>query len=187
MTSADPKVVRKLDELARELFAQQIASDTENARFKAAEATLKAEHEANMEPILAAMRQAGAKVWGLIGGNRDRLIAPGKKSFMTGAAKFQLRGSSAKLKVADSDGVMQVARQLGVIKKIANPPRRTWQLDKDKFFAWLEENPELREQFEEFLNETDAAEGLTIQPNGTFTVFHNKERVSPPPVKVEKP
>ncbi len=185
MTGADPKVVRKLDDLARELFAEQISGDAEKARFKAAEAALKAEHEANMEPILAAMRRAGAKVWELIESNRATLIAASKQSFMTGAAKFQLRRSSVKVKVVDPDGVMKVARRLGVIKKVASPPRRTWRLDKDKFLSWLDENPELRDQFEEFLEDT--TEGLTIQPNGTFTVFHNKERVSPPPVKVEKP
>lgn len=187
MTSADPQVVTDLDDLARNLFKHQITGDAQTARFKAAEAALKAEYEANMEPILDLIRSASARVWGLISANRGTLIAEGKKSFVTSAAKFQLRSSTAKVKVADSEGVMAVARRLGVVRKIANPPRHTWLLDKDRFLAWLDANPDLRDQFAEFLDETEASEGLTIQPNGTYTVFHNSERISPPSVKVEKP
>jgi hypothetical protein len=82
---------------------------------------------------------------------------------------------------------MEVARQLGVIRQIADPPKGGWKFNAKKFWAWLERRGELREHFAEAIEQTEDSEGLTIYPNSNYTVMHGLDRVSPPPVSIKSP
>lgn len=86
----------------------------------------------------------------------------------------------------DKAAIMQVARCLGVVKKIAHPPKVEWRFNQKKFLEWLSRHPEQRTHFVEFLQDHEKGETLTVQPNANYTVVHNSERISPPSITIRK-
>lgn len=187
MSNANPAVLRRLNSRARTLFALQVGLDARKAKFKADEAALKDKYEDDVASIQKKMQQAGAEVWKQIEENRGTLIKAGMKSFVTLAAKFQLKDSPGGIKVLDIDGLMDFARAKGLLKKVAVPPSHQWKYDRKTLLASIDKDPNLLKTLAAFIEEAPKGEGLTIQSNGTYVVEHGKDRISPPSVKVEKP
>ena len=186
MTDADPQVIASINELIENRFELEVARDAENRRFQATLAELTREHEEKLDEFAKRERQLDPAIWQVINANRPRLIARGKRSFATLQAKFQLRELQAKIEVLDKSGIMEVAHRLGVVKQIATPPKGGWRFNQKKFLAWLEQNGEMREHFEPFLEQVDKSESLTVQPNTTYTVEHDSQRISPPSISIKK-
>jgi hypothetical protein len=187
MSNANPAVLGLLNELAQLLLTLQVRLNARKAKFKSDTAELKKEYETDTASIQEEMRRVGAEIWKLIGENRGTLIKSGMKSFVTLAAKFQLKDSPGGIKVTDVDGLMVFARAKGLLKKVAVPPSHQWQYDRRTLLASIDKDPKLREMLAAFIEEDPKVEGLTIQPNDTYLVEHGKDRISPPSVKVEKP
>ena len=187
MSNASPAVLRRLNRKARALFALQVGLDARKAKLEADEAALKVKYEADVASMQEKMRKAGADIWQQIEEHRGTLIKSGMKSFVTLVAKFQLKDSPGGIKVTDVDGLMEFAREHGLLKKVAVPPSHKWKYSRKTLLDSLDKDPSLREKLAPFLEETPKSEGLTVQPNGTYLVEHGKDRISPPPVKVEKP
>ena len=186
MSSTDPEVIAAVDELVRNRFALEVERDAENRRFQAAIAEITKIHEQALEEFALHERQLDPAIWQAIDSNRATLIERGKRSFITMAAKFQLRDAPAKVEVLDKLGIMETARNLGVVRQIANPPKGEWRFNQKKFLAWLGKSNELHEHFEQFIDHTDGSESLTVQPNANYTVLHDSKRVSPPSISIKK-
>lgn len=186
MTNVDPATIKTIDSLAEKRFQLEIMRDAANKRFKDDEAKLKSAHSAVLNPIEIAIAETDANLRRIITGRRSQLIERGKKSFVTMAARFQFRSGTDKPKVTDIESVMEAARRLGVVRKVATP-KYVWQLTPKKFFEWLERNDEHRSKFEDYIeNPADEEDSLVATPNGTYTVLHNSKRVSPPSVTISK-
>ena len=186
MTDADPEVINRVNRLAESRFQLEVERETENQRFNEALASLTKEHEERLRIFTERERVLDPALWKVVDENRAGLIAPKKRSFATMLAKFQLKDVPAKTEVVDKQGIMEIARKLGVIRQIANPPKGEWRFNQKKLFGWLAKNGEFRRHFEPFLNEVDKDESLTISPNRTYTVEHDSQRISPPSITIKK-
>lgn len=183
MTNANQDVVSEVDALAEERFSLEVEKTALAQKFKSDEAALKASYQDQLAAITARIGEVDAALLAKIKGNRAKLIAKGKQSFVTLVAKFQFKKASDTDKVKDADGVMAVARKLGVVRQIAKPVRE-YKLDRRMFGAWLKKHPEYRDAFAKHLEER-AGESLTMQPNGTYMVTHDSKRISPPSVSIK--
>jgi len=186
VSSTDPEVIAAVDEIVEKRFALEVERDAVNRRFQAAIAEITKFHEEALRELTLLERQLDPAIWRAIDSNRATLIERGKRSFITMAAKFQLRDVPAKIEVLDKLGIMEAARNLGVVRQIANPPKGEWRFNQKKFLAWLGKNNELHGHFEQFIDHADGGESLTIQPNANYTVLHDSKRVSPPSISIKK-
>lgn len=184
MPNALTQVINKLNRLGRDRALLKLREDSENQRYKDAKARLDATHERNLAQIAAKIEQVDPQIDETIAKRRSDLIEAGKQSFTTSEWKFQFRKAPGKTKVTDADGVMEVARKLGIVRKIADPPKR-WKFNQKKFLGWLESHPEERARFEAYLEDTEDGETLHMYPNSGHTVFHDSKRVSPPPITIK--
>lgn len=178
-------VIGLLNGLAQKRFELEIRLQEMTTQFETEEAQLAARHEQELAAINHMIAQLDLEISGQILSHRSDLIAQGKQSFATLIAKFQFRKGSGKMKIVDRKAVMALARELGVIRKVASA-KYEWRLNLDKFSTWLAKNGELRSQFEPFLDYADD-ESLTMQPNGTYVVHHGKKRISPPSISIGLP
>lgn len=120
----------------------------------------------------------------LVDEHRSTLVATGKKSFATRIAKVQFRAVGETIKVHDKDGIMRVARKLGVTKQIAKPPKMQYVFNVVMFKAWLRKNGERRHLFEKFFEDVPAGESLHLQPNDSHQVFYDGQRLSPVSIRI---
>lgn|GEM_PF-2547514 len=186
MSSTDPETITAVNELVGDRFALEVERDAENRRFQAALAEITKIHEQALEEYALLERQLDTAIWQAVDENRATLIERGKRSFITMTAKFQLRDVPAKVEVLDKLGIMEAARNLGVVRQIANPPKGGWRFNQKKFLAWLDKSNELHGHFEQFIDHTGGGESLTVQPNANYTVLHDSKRVSPPSISIKK-
>lgn len=186
MTKVDPQIITEIDTSGQACLHKDILLAEAKQRYEAAIAPLTRAYEDEVRQINQVADGSASTVWRIITKHRSSLMATGKKSFATMHATFQLREVPAKITIVDKKGVMRVARRLGVVKHIANPPKGGWTIDQKKFMAWIAHNSELRAQFEPFIDEVEARESLTIKPNAGHTVIHDRKRISPPPVTVPR-
>ena len=183
MNTVEPAAITDIDMLAEERFHLEVQREDLIKTFKTEEAELKKRFAQDIAPVEDRISQLDAELIHRINDNRDRLIARGKQSFVTLVARFQFKKSTITDKVQDTSGVMEVARRLGVVRQIADPIRG-YKLNRRKFGAWLKAHPEHREAFDEYL-ELQSGESLTMQPNSTYTVKHDSQRVSPPSISIK--
>lgn len=186
VTNADPQVIAHVNDLVGSRFELEVEREAENRRFQSALAELTRQHDEKLDEFTRRERRLDTAIWSSIDDNQSVLIARGKRSFVTLLAKFQLKKLPAKVEMLDKAGIMESARRLGVVKKIATPPKGGWRFNQKKFLAWLEQNGELRKHFEPYINRVDTSESLTVKPNANYTVEHNSERVSPPSISIKK-
>lgn len=183
MSDTNTKVIEDLNGLAERRFFVEVRREIAIRAYKAEVAVLNAEQENVMADLNSEAKQLDEQITQLIQPNRNNLIERDKQSFVIMRAKFQFRKPSGKTKITDASGIMDVARKLGVVRKIAKPSY-SWKLNQPKFFGWLEKHGEMRKHFEEYLDDT-STESLTMQPNGNYTVHHDSKRVSPPSVSIK--
>lgn len=187
MTDANTEVISELNNLAERRFQIELRLNDANRKHKSAMAELEAAHEKVLDALNAEIAEVDSLIAGCIRTNRKALIAKGKQSFVIMRARFQFRGpkpgTKPKTKVTDAAGIMAVARRLGVIRKIAKM-NVSWRLNQSKFLEWLEKHAELGSQFEDYLDVSVPKETLTMYPNSGYTVYHDSQRVSPPPVSI---
>lgn len=186
MTDADPEVIAEINELVESRFQLEVEREAENRRFQAAMADLSREHQDKLNEFAERERELDPAIWRLLNDNRPTLIARGKRSFVTMRAKFQFREVPARLEVLDKVGIMEAAHRLGVVKQIANPPKGGWKFNQKKFHAWLTSSGDLCRHFEAFVDQTAKTESLTVQPNATYTVEYDSQRISPPSITIQK-
>jgi len=186
VSSTDPEAITAVNELVGDRFALEVERDAENRRFQAALAEITKIHEQALEEYALLERRLDTAIWQEVDENRATLIERGKRSFITMMAKFQLRDVPAKVEVLDKLGIMETARNLGVVRQIANPPKGEWRFNQKKFLAWLDKSNELHGHFEQFIDHTGGGESLTVQPNANYTVLHDSKRVSPPSISIKK-
>lgn len=187
MSNANPEVIDLLNQLAEDRFALKLRMDAEDQAFKDAKARLEADHTDKKAAMEARAVEIDQQIQQLIQEHRANLIARGKQSFAIMRAKFQLRKSGEKTKVADANGVMKVAKRFGVVKAIAEPPSRKWKLDSQKFLKWLESHGEMRRLFEPYLTIVPEMESLHMSPNTNYTIYHDGKRISPPSITISAP
>lgn len=184
MPNALTQVINKLNRLGRDRALLKLNEDAENQRYKDAKARLDATHEKNLARIAAQIEKVDPQIDETIAERRSDLIESGKQSFTTSEWKFQFRKAPGKTEVTDADAVMDVARKLGVVRKVADPPKR-WKFNPKKFLEWLESHPEERARFDAFLEDSEDGETLHMSPNSGHTVFHDSKRVSPPSITIK--
>lgn len=141
-------------------------------------------HNDQIKSIQEEIEAVDAELLAHINAHRSEFIAAERKSFATMIATFQFRKVTSKLKVVDADGLMTTARRLGIVRKIARLSV-LWKLDREKFTAWLNAHGEHLEDFADFIDGSEDSESLTIKPNSTHTVFHDKKRISPPSITIK--
>ena len=185
MSNVDPEVLDLINTLAEQRFALQVQLDGKNADFKAAQAFAVADHNALVAPIQASIDDLDARLAETVASHRDQLVGPKRKSFATMAATFQFKNVTTKLKILDDKGLMDVARRLGIVRKIARQVV-TWKLVHSKFVTWWEKNGEHHEALIDFVEPPTEGESLSMKPNGTYTVVHDGTRISPPSVTIKK-
>ena len=185
MSNVDPEVLDLINTLAEETFALEVQLDGKNTDFKAAQAVAAADHNALIAPIQAQIDANKARLAEVIQAHRDQLVGSKRKSFATMIATFQFREVATKLKVTDASGLMDVARRLGIVRKIARQAV-TWKLVHTKFATWWERNGEHHEALIDFVEPPTEGESLSMKPNGTYTVVHDGNRISPPSVTIKK-
>jgi phage host-nuclease inhibitor protein Gam len=186
MSDATTKVIEGLNELAKARFDLQVQVDAANQEFKNDKAVREAAHTARLAPLEAKIEEIDAQLWKELKDHESSLIEEGKRSFVTMAARFQLKTVYGTRKVTDAKSLMKIARKLGIVRRIAVPVHE-WKLSQEKFFAWLDKNGEARPKFDGLIEETQDDESLTIKPNSNYTVFLDKKRVSPPSISIKKP
>lgn len=186
-TQPKPETVEAYNQLAKRRFDLQVKHDAITNEFEARKAELVdklvAEYEPQLSASLEEIHKADTALKRFLTKNREALVAAGKKSFATAAVITQLRSIPESHKVTDGKAVMEIARKLKVVSKIAKPVRR-WDLDKKKFMEWLNSNPKYRALFGPAMEKTGGNESITLKPNG-YVVFYDNERISPPPVTLE--
>lgn len=165
-------------------LARKIQAETQAHQAKLSR--LNAKHAKRLAKLEKYAAELDGLIWSLIEHNRTALIKEGKQSFTIMMAVFQLRHQQAKMRITDANGIMNVARRLGVVPKIGRV-HVSWKLDREKFLCWLQEHPELRHSFDEFIEETPAGETLTARPNDNYTVNHDSKRLVPPSVAIRVP
>jgi phage host-nuclease inhibitor protein Gam len=187
-THADVEIVTELNDLARTRFDLQVEMDAATNAYKLQAAALKATYTAEIADIQARIRPIDTRIWELLTTHRASLVEKSKKSFTTAVAKFQLREPKVTTKIGKGmeAGVMKVARKLGIVKQVADPPSREYVLNTNSFLAWLNQHPSLRRYFAPYLEETGGEETLSLQPNESYPVFHDSKRVSLPSVSIKK-
>lgn len=180
------QVIDQLDAYLKDRFdlASEIEAVTRSHQAKLAK--LNAKHAKQLARLEQGADELDGLIWSLIKHNRTALIKEGKQPFTIMMAVFQLRHQQAKLRITDANGIMNVARRLGVVRKIGRV-HVSWKLDREKFLGWLQEHPELRHSFDEFIEETPAGETLTARPNDNYTVNHDSKRLVPPSVAIRVP
>ena len=186
MTDVNPRTIRTIDRLVDKLFNTELRRKSIDERFKQNKAVLERRHAAALQALNDREAAIGRGIWQIIAANRDRLIATGRRSFVTMTAKFQLRTTPARTEILDKQGIMDTARRLGVVKQIADPPKMEWRFNQKKFLAWLAKHDEYRDDFEAHFDEVDADESLTAQPNSNYTVSFNNKRLTPPSITIKK-
>lgn len=185
--TADPAIIAELNDLVDQRLTLEARRASIVRQHQAEEAALKQSYTALLSEVEGEIKPLDTSIWEFIQKHRGVLISPTKQSFATMVAKFQFRKTTGKDKVTDADGLLDIARKLGVVRKVADPPTGKWRVNRDSFFGWLEKNDGLRSLFAGVIEHTDDNEGLTIQPNATHTVMHDLERITPPSVSIERP
>lgn len=185
MTNGNAESIEILNEAAPQRFKLQLELEAEKSSFKSMVAVLKTAHIEQTKSLQAEIDALDEQLWQNITHNRASLIVKGKRSFVTMCAKFQFRTIPSTTKVVDAVAVMEVARKLGVVRKIAKPTN-TWKLSNTMFFQWLSTHDELRHYFEPHIDDSPKGESLTMQPNDNYTVRHNSKRISPPSVTIHR-
>jgi len=184
VANVDPAVIDQINELAIEHFKQQAELEAANTAFEEAQKAANAAHSALIGPIQGKINELNAKLDALIKSHRTELIKEGRQSFVTMVAKFQFHRTHPDPKVTDPKAVMKIARDKGIVRKIAKL-MYFWKFNSDKFFAWLSKNEELRSLFEQYIDQPEDSESLSMQLNGAYPVFYDDTRISPHSIKIK--
>jgi len=186
MSDAKQQVINQLESLAAKRFYLQLEMEDANRQFKTQETALRAAHSVRINDIQSRIAPIDNQIWQLISEYRSSLIMPGKQSFAIMNSVFKFRRNFGSMKILNEAGIMQVARKLKIVNKIADLPSFQWRFNVKSFLAWLNQHPEQRAKFNDFISTTGETESLTLQPNENYTVFHNSARISPPSITIKK-
>lgn len=170
----DQELLDQLNRLVRVRYKIATEHAEENRRHMMADEQISA-HEATIDK----------SIWKLIDQHRDELLAGDTRSFVTYLARFQLRKVPGRQSVTDSKAVMAIARGLGIVRRIATPPKNTWRFNSKLFFEWLEQHGEQRGFFDEFIEETTDDDSLSIKLNEGHNVEFS-HRLTPGSITVKK-
>lgn len=183
-SASQPEVemIEHVNMLTEKRFSLEVELETLKNEYKKEEDELKKRYAPHLELIEASVAEVDKELFDFISDNQDILIDKDKRSFATLIGVFQFKRSSQAVKVVDTEGVMDMARRVGVVKQIADLVHH-YKLNRRKFTAWLESNPRYLEVFDEYLEANDT-ESLTIRPNSTYVVTHKRRRISPPGVTI---
>lgn len=177
--------IKDIDSLAQQLFVLKIEQKRIQANYDTEIAKLKREYAPLLEQLDQQIDIVGQELRDVVTEHKSELVATGRQSFATLQAIFQFRKATSKLRVKNPGEALKVARQLGVVRKVANMKVK-WVLDSAKFFSWLKRNDEYREIFDDYLEYPSDSESITLRPNSTYTVVHDGKRISPPSVTLPK-
>jgi len=155
-------------------------------KYDAKIAELRAMQTKRLAEIQTVIDRNDAENLQVITKNRSILISPVKQSFAIMSAVFQFRRIAGKIKVLDAIGIMRVACREGEIGETAGLPSRKWRFNRQSFLVWFNRHPKYHKRLASFIEITGKHELLTMQLNENYTVFHNSERISPPPVSINK-
>ena len=189
MTNAFTTLINRLNRLGRTREHLELMLKSENERYKKEQETGRIRHSRRLATITARIEKTDPEIWNGIAARRDELIPKDKKSFVTSERRFQFKAVPFRQKVTDANAVMALARKLGIVTPISDPPSRRRIFNSTKFFEYLESHGELRERFEEWIDETGGGdeETLHMSPNADYTTFYDGERLSPPSITIKSP
>lgn len=176
--------IEALNSLAYQRFRLEAELNNLKQELKDREDLLKTEFGPRIEAVEASIASVDKALLDGVQDNRNILIEKGKQSFTTLFAKFQLKKASSAVRVTDRDGVMEVARNLRVIRQIADPPSNRYKLNIQRFKDWIQRNPEYLDDFAKYLD-FPTGETLTIQSNGTYPVSYEGKRISTPSISIK--
>ncbi len=185
--SPTERSIAQLNRLAERRFRVEVQVKKATEKHDAMVAALNARHAARLEKFSEQSQRIDSQIWQLITEYKSSLFQGVKRSFATMLASFQLRTAKAHTIVVDKAGIMRIARQHGLVRHVAKPPKHGWVFDQHKFLDWLEKHPEERELFDEYVDYIEDDETLTIKPNTGYTVDYDGKRISPPSTSVKKP
>ncbi len=186
MTDVNPEVIENFNRLAADRLELATEIERTKQRFTERQRELKTEYTARLQALSEQVDELDSQIWQLLDQSADHVLPKGKKSFVTMVASFQLRQVPARITL-DTTAIMEQARKLRVVRHIAVPPKTpAWKFNRDKFFAWLRINGEMRLFFDEFIEDGVASESLTIRPNSSFTVQYDNQRLTPPSTTIHR-
>lgn len=179
------QVIDKLNQLGRTRVRLELSRNAAIQKAKNAKAAIDERLSTQLSGIEAKIEAIDPKIGVTIADHRSALVAEGKQSFTTSEWKFQFRKVPGKMQVTDADAIMGIARRLGIVRKIADPPTQEWRFSLKKFLEMLEENPEYNSYFDDYIDQPDETETLHMSPNSGHTVYHDSKRVSPPSIRIK--
>lgn len=185
MSDADPDPQARLVAVAKRRFKYSAEEKAILEEHKVALSRIDATRDRKLKALRQRADEADTEIVNLIEENRPDWIDPKMQSFAISCAKFQLRKYESSVTVADPTGVMKLARELNVVRQVGKPPTGKWHLIQEMFFAWLEDHPEFREEFGEFLKEKPAGEAIYMSPNTGYTLYFNKKWIKPPKIIIK--
>ena len=181
--NVDPALIDAINLLVTERMLREVEVKNLDAKLEADIAALTAAHAAERSVLEVDIQSLDAGIRGIITNNESTLLQSGKRSFTTVIAAFQFSKIKERLDITDTKLVMDVARKLGVVRKIAKLSIK-WTFSATKFKDWLAKNGEYRNAFADGIEDIAAYESLTIKPNSTHVVHYDGKRISPPSITI---
>lgn len=175
---ASKTTINRINALSRRIFRLNSKRAALKSKHQAAQDRLKSKFSAEDTKLKAQFDSDTAELAGLVRKQKDRLVEPGKQSFVTMFAKFGFRRSKT-AKVVDKDGVDKKIRDLGITKQVAK--RRVvvvYDFQLELLEELLEKRPDLKPEFDGLIEWPGDKESLNVKPNEAYFTQHDSSRLS---------
>ena len=173
--TVDEQLSTQLDDLAAERLRVEATMNAEKEAHRGAVRALEDEHADRMSEYVRRAQELDRTIWLTIRQHWSTLMPGSARSFRTMRVTFSMKKVNATTAVIDKDAIMELARKLGVVKQLADPPRAGWTFNKKKFLAWLQRTEKYRARFKEFLRETPTHDSLSVKYYvGDPAIFSNE-------------
>lgn len=169
----------RINLLAKRIFRVNSKRAALKAKHREAQNRLKASYEAEDNKLKVQFDKDTTELAILVRDQKDRLVEPGKQSFVTLFARFGFRRTTTETKFVDKDVVEKLVRKLGITKQVAT--RRvvvTYDVELDRLEALLERRPELKPRFDGLILWASEKEKLNVKPNEAYFTQHDSARLS---------
>lgn len=188
-TTADSRLISRLNELVRKYYGLIEQRKLLKETFEAEQADLKAGYTSDTTRVEHELDQVKRAIVDIIRANKLALMPnfPSPKSFTTLPAVFKLTATKGKTTVSDAKAILAIARKMrpGIMRTISRiKVKVTVELVEDKFLAWLKGHPEFYERFADHLVVTEDHDSASIKPNMGSAEWHGVKSISPKAVTI---
>ncbi len=171
------EIIAELDTQASKRLRLEVRRETIKAQHESERRQLAERQAAELAPLEDSIRVLDGALHDMVMRHRGTVLQPGKRSFALHSAVVSLRKVPAKVKITDSEGIMEVARRRGFIRKIGRPIRK-YVLSPDKFLSFLSQCDEHRLELESYIDEVPEHDSLSIRPNDQHETTYDGRRLT---------